>query len=440
MLQSLPFMLFFMSLLPIAISVALFFVFKRFMNTRTQKPSNSSKLSAMQVERKKNFDRALHRLDLDKQEGMIGESEYEYYLDKLRNHYQPLLAAQSQSAVVNKLSSAVGIAKESAAERVKGRCFTIAFILLFPVLAVLGYWLLVYKTPIGEWVQINQQVADLSQKLMDSSLSELSQEEQQKVAKSNLTTLDMARVLQAKLEHTPESADGWMQLGSLYETASGDSLSNLAYQAYEKAYDLSPLNSESIINFARVNIATGQFGKADTLLRRVLADNSNHESALLMSGFSYYRQKKFELAISQWQRVLTVRPEDSQSRQIIEQQIDQAKAEIKALGTQWLIPIMVNSDKLLPAGAFLFIFAKAEDSSAPVAVQRLATAQFPMMVNLSDANAMMSSRKLSNYDKVTINAFISLTGNPMDKSGGQSQLVTVTRNESKLPVQLVLNQ
>lgn len=430
MLQAISIQLLLLLLLPVLVSVVLLFVYKSALAKRLDKPKPLSESSNINAVRQKNFDRAVRTLELDKQDKRLSESEYSYYRDKLHHHYQPLL------------SSSVG-EHAHAAKMNKGM---IAFIALLPLLSVLAYWLLVYQPETGKWLQVNQQVDVLSQKLMSGTLDSLSDQEKSKLANSDLSVLDMARVLQAKLTYDVENVDGWVQLGRLYESASEGSLSNLAYQAYEKAYELAPSDDEQVVNFARVNITTGNFPKADDLLDSILLKNAKHESALLMSGFSFFHQQKYQQAINQWQRVLAGRPtnniseQEQQSRLILEQRIAKAQQAMDALASQWVIAVDIESQGVLPAGAFLFVFAKAEGSPAPVAVQRLATAIFPVSVNLSDANAMMPSRLLSNYEQVTVNAFISLSGNPTDKSGAQSNSVVVKRSAANLPVQLVLNQ
>src|SRR6185312_10638592 len=65
----------------------------------------------------------------------------------------------------------------------------------------------------------------------------------------------------------------------------------------------------------------------------------------------------------------------------------------------------------VPAGATLFIYAKAADAPGPpLAVLRQATGAWPISFRLDDTLAMLPSRKLSQFDRVIVEARISRSG------------------------------
>jgi cytochrome c-type biogenesis protein CcmH len=66
----------------------------------------------------------------------------------------------------------------------------------------------------------------------------------------------------------------------------------------------------------------------------------------------------------------------------------------------------------------VFIYAKAASGPPmPLAVKRLAVSDLPVMVELSDADAMMPSMMLSSFEDIIIGARVSKSGNPVAQPG-----------------------
>jgi cytochrome c-type biogenesis protein CcmH len=69
-------------------------------------------------------------------------------------------------------------------------------------------------------------------------------------------------------------------------------------------------------------------------------------------------------------------------------------------------------------GATLFIYARAADSPGPpLAVVRAAAGSWPVQFRLDDTMAMLPSRRLSQFDRVVIEARISRSGQATPSSG-----------------------
>jgi cytochrome c-type biogenesis protein CcmH len=70
------------------------------------------------------------------------------------------------------------------------------------------------------------------------------------------------------------------------------------------------------------------------------------------------------------------------------------------------------------SGDTLFVFARAADERGPpLAVLRLNAGPWPLSFELSDDNAMMPGRTLSNFKRVILEARISRSGNALAQSG-----------------------
>jgi len=93
-----------------------------------------------------------------------------------------------------------------------------------------------------------------------------------------------------------------------------------------------------------------------------------------------------------------------------------------------------------PAGATLYIVAKSVDSpGVPLAVFRGSVGTWPVTFTLDDAQSMIPGRNLSSAAQVTIEARISLSGQPMPAAGdlqGSSAVISPAENR---PVKILID-
>ena len=94
----------------------------------------------------------------------------------------------------------------------------------------------------------------------------------------------------------------------------------------------------------------------------------------------------------------------------------------------------------ISADATLFIYAKSADSPGPpLAVLRTNAAIWPVPFRLDDTQAMLPTRKLSQFDRVVIEARISRTGNAMPSSGDLYTTSAVVRPAERKKLALVID-
>lgn len=110
----------------------------------------------------------------------------------------------------------------------------------------------------------------------------------------------------------------------------------------------------------------------------------------------------------------------------------------EALASQW-------SEGVLPESAQLFVFIKAVSGPPmPLVAKRLAADEFPIQVVLSQADSMMPSIRLANYDDVMINGRLSMSGQAKASVGdwqGSLKMVQKTAGGSEdKPLVLVVNE
>jgi cytochrome c-type biogenesis protein CcmH len=93
------------------------------------------------------------------------------------------------------------------------------------------------------------------------------------------------------------------------------------------------------------------------------------------------------------------------------------------------------------AGATLFIYAKQPNTPGPpLAVVRLRAGQWPVSFTLTDANAMVPGRNLSNAQSVQVEARISKTGDALPQSGDLVGTVTSVSPRGGQPVKISIDR
>lgn len=156
-----------------------------------------------------------------------------------------------------------------------------------------------------------------------------SQKQAQKMLQSIKSPQELTQKLRAKLDDTPKSAKGWYLLGRLY--SSQDDKEN-ALHAFAKAYHFNPDDEQYAVNYAHslwVN-SNQQFTEQITeIFARILKNNPNQPDALAMLAMDAFVSHAYEDAISYWQRLLKIAPEQSEEAQAIRKAIAKAEAQIK---------------------------------------------------------------------------------------------------------------
>ncbi len=94
-----------------------------------------------------------------------------------------------------------------------------------------------------------------------------------------------------------------------------------------------------------------------------------------------------------------------------------------------------------PADATLFIVAKATDSPGPpVAVVRMHAGNWPAQFKLTDSQAMLPGRTLSSAGRVTVEARISRSGQPLPAVGDLQGSSGVVDPAAHTPLHIVIDR
>lgn len=167
---------------------------------------------------------------------------------------------------------------------------------------------------VADWHLAYQQAPALLDRALDPSEPPLNLEEMERLALG----------LRTRLQDEPQNADAWVMLGRI-----GMVLNNatMATDAYERAYRLKPNDDNVALGYAEV--LTRSSDPEDNriggeLLRKLIAENRTNVKALSMFAFNAFEQARYAEAISAWQMMLQLLPENDQRRTVIERSIEQA--------------------------------------------------------------------------------------------------------------------
>ena len=225
----------------------------------------------------------------------------------------------------------------------------------------------------------------------------------------------------------PESAESWYFLGRAYmaQNRSAD-----AAKVFERAVALAGRQPELLGQWAQAQYFADNkkwSDKTQALTDEALKADPKEVTSLGLLGIAAFEGKRYQEAITYWERLLKELPVGDPSREALEGGIERAREQLLASGgkveaapvakAEASIKVSVDLADAVKAsvlpGDSVFIFARATSGpAAPLAAKRVTVADLPITVELGDADAMMPQLKLSNFPEVQLVARISRAGQP----------------------------
>ncbi len=150
------------------------------------------------------------------------------------------------------------------------------------------------------------------------------------VAKANVNEQEVREMidkLAQRLKEKPDNPQGWAMLARSYKVMGRF---DEAIDAFEKSGDLLQTQPDLLVDYADVVAvkAEGNLeGKPMALVNKALSINPLHPMGLMISGVAAYRRSDFKLAISQWEKLMTVLEPGSPDAQQVESDIAEARAK-----------------------------------------------------------------------------------------------------------------
>jgi cytochrome c-type biogenesis protein CcmH len=230
--------------------------------------------------------------------------------------------------------------------------------------------------------------------------------------------------LQRRVHDHPRDVSAWLALAELYRARHDN---RPARDALARVVALHGMTAQSWADYADVlgSLAGDSLtGAAGNAIDQALALDPNNAKALWLKASQAHEQRHFADALTFWHRLRAVLPADSPDGRIIDANIAEdtqlagTAAAPQSAGVSGTVSIDSRLASRVQRDATLFIYAKAADSPGPpLAVLRTTAASWPVPFRLDDSMAMMPSRRLSQFDKVVVEARISRSGQATPGSG-----------------------
>lgn len=280
--------------------------------------------------------------------------------------------------------------------------------------------------PIDQWQFAQQQTSNLGQRMIkgDTSL--------------NLQDLQtFALGLRTKLVDTPEDATGWMLLGRV---SGAINRIDSAIQAFEKSLKYAPDNTGTLASYAQALLMTGQEQEvlqAKNVLLHILKLEPDNTNAMGVLAIAASELGDKPLALENWQRLIAFIPQTDPNYLAVNERIAQLQSELgqanqqtqnqskgpadELSATRVVVTININADlkEKLPKKGFLFVFAQESTGQVkmPAAVVKMPLGEFPVVVELSNNNAMMPNYTLSQLQQAKLVARVSEDENVAQSAG-----------------------
>ena len=259
----------------------------------------------------------------------------------------------------------------------------------------------------------------------------------------------MTQRLAVKLRDSPNDPTGWSMLAKAY-MALGRGSDGVA--AYERAVVLVPDNAGLLVEYAHA-LATRNndsfVGRPRELIAQAMKLEPNNPRVLALAGSAAYEAKDFAAAVTNWEKLLTLVPKDSEVVDEVVASINAARGAMgekrvatKGAGVSGDVSLSAAlKDKIAPTDT-LFIYARAAGANAPkmpLAVWRGAAKDLPKTFTLDDSMAMTPAMVISTIEQVSVEARISKSGNAIPQSGDLAAL-SVTVKPATTGVKLVIDR
>ncbi len=258
----------------------------------------------------------------------------------------------------------------------------------------------------------------------------------------------MVDKLALRMKSRPDDTEGWTMLARSYAVLGRYPE---AVPAYRHATTLEPNNAALLADYADALAATNDghvTPESSALLDRALAIDPHQPKALALAGTIAFEGGDYAGAVAQWQKIADALPSDSEFRQQVQANIDEARrrghlsagnpssksgassdasndsssraatSQVGSVsGTVTLAPGLASRASPFDT---VFVFARAAvGGRMPLAVFRATVADLPLAFKLDDSMAM-TAMKLSDAKQVIVGARISRSGNALPQSGDLS--------------------
>lgn len=237
--------------------------------------------------------------------------------------------------------------------------------------------------------------------------------------------------LELELERNPANPEGWYILSSTYM---GQGRYQEAMDGYRRVLELltpEDLQYSTVMGQLSQAMFFAAGGMNDQVREQVMATLEVEPleiTALGLLGADAFEKEDFRAAIAFWQQALinadadtagSIRGGIERAREVLVQRgEDVSDIEMPSIAR---IPVNLSVAPGLTDGLSadtpVFLVARAIEGGMPAAAVRLTLADLPISLELTDANAMAPTNRLSSHEEVSVSVRISKSGNVTPQPG-----------------------
>ena len=352
-----------------------------------------------------------------------------------QNHSEAIIELKRR--LLNELSP-----EKSLNSRGDNRIFALTGAAFLIALAGIFYAMTGSQQQIAAWHDAMDNLADYGQRAVMQKGEPLTKNELQA----------FALALRTKLSQSGDDEVAWMLLGRVALMLNEF---DMAKQSFDKTLKINPDNMQALVSYSQVLLLEGSeenMTRAAGMLSKVLQAQPNNLDAISLLALIAFERKDWLQAKAAFEVLLASMDESDTRYAMINQRISEidlqiAQQNVATSGEQLAaqsIQVTVDIDSQLadkqPNNGILFVFAKAaKGSPMPLAVVKLTDYSFPITVELSDANAMMAGLNLSSANEIVISARISNDDSVMPSTGELEGHSEVLNRKDVRQVQLNIN-
>lgn len=330
-----------------------------------------------------------------------------------QNHNEAIIELKRR--LLNELSP-----EKSLNSRGDNRIFALTGAAFLIALAGIFYAMTGSQQQISAWHDAMDNLADYGQRAVMQKGEPLSKNELQA----------FALALRTKLSQSGDDEVAWMLLGRVAIMLNEF---DMAKQSFDKALSMNPDNMQALVSYSQVLLLEGSdenMTRAAGMLSKVLQAQPNNLDAISLLALIAFERKDWVQAKAAFEVLLASMDESDTRYAMISERISEIDGQIAqknelnnhelqvAQGIQVTVKVDEQLEDKQPSNGILFVFAKAsEGSPMPLAVVKLTDYNFPITVELSDENAMMAGLNLSSANEIVISARISNDDSVMPSTG-----------------------
>lgn len=337
--------------------------------------------------------------------------------------------------------------KDQAHRSLAGKWLVWPLLVIIPLAAFGLYWKEGYRPEIRDWMSSQQRMERILPLVMAGDFGALERE--------GVQLPELVRALQTRLQKNPGDARGWYLLGVSYMQVR---MPQQAETAFSRALNLDGNNVDYLLGYTQASVAlnNGEISpEIRNTLMRIIQQQPDNPKPYMTLGMAAFQSGNFADAISIWQGYMQRENADPGAVQLLQRSIEVAQKQLQQApaiaegsatpdtgGPSLQVTVNVTDEvrAQLSANDILFVYARAvKGPPMPLAVVRQAVGNWPVVAELSDANAMTPQATLSKFDEVIVQARISPSGNAIPQSGdwfGPTQVIKLQPGMQAVTLQI----